>query len=196
MLFVIAYDIKSFSTTIHSVLILSPILFYSCFPFKVVSFRISKLQGTVSYAAVLHDGCRFSASNIEIVLEPIDADEVNRGDRVGKPKTEHDHKKKPDSLYKKTEESLTRKREEDKHTNKKGQTEEGQEGLQFLANWIEVVLARLEVSVQDVFVTIQDTKVSQTSFMLHLSQATFFNTNPKMFGSRSVVAFTSVLSVH
>ena len=146
------------------------------------------MQGTVSYAAVLHDGCRFSASNIEIVLEPLEADEVNRGDGAGKPKTEHDHKKKLDSLYKKTEESLTRKREEDKHTNKKGQTEEGQEGLQFLANWIEVVLARLEVSVQDVFVTIQDTKVSQTSFMLHLSQATFFNTNPKMFGSRSVVA--------
>ena len=150
------------------------------------------MQGTVSYAAVLHDGCRFSASNIEIVLEPIEADEVNRGDGVGKPKTEHDHKKKLDSLYMKTEESLTRKREEDKYTNKKGQTEEGQEGLQFLANWIEVVLARLEVSVQDVFVTIQDTKVSQTSFMLHLSQATFFNTNPKMFGSRSVVAITSV----
>ena len=157
----------------------------------MVSFGISKLQGTVSYAAVLHDGCRFSASNIEIVLEPIETDECNRGVDVGKAKTEHDQKKKLDSLYEKTEESFRRKKEEDRHSNKKGQTEEGQEGLNFLANWIEVVLARLEVSVQDVFVTIQDRKVSQTSFMLHLSQATFFNTNPKMFGSRLVSVFTS-----
>ena len=159
--------------------------FYSCLPFKVVSFGITKLQGTVSYAAVLHDGCRFSASNIEIVLEPLEANEVNREDDVSKAKTERDQKKKVDSLYEKTEESLTRKKNEDRHINKKGQTEEGQEGLNFLANWIEVVLARLEVSVRDVFVTIQDRKVSQTSFMLHLSQATFFNTNPKMIGSRS-----------
>ena len=152
----------------------------------MVSFGISKLQGTISYAAVLHDGCRFKANNIEIILEPVELDTSTKKEKDEKSKRANnsDAVAFPDVLNKKTEENINKKK--DRVSDKKVQSEEGQEGLNFLANWIEVVLARLEVSVEDVFVTIRDTKVSKTSFTLHLSQATFFNTNPRMIDDRSV----------
>ena len=152
--------------------------------FKVVSFGISKLQGTISYAAVLHDGCRFKANNIEIIIEPVELDTAAKKEKDDKSRTDRNFEvgTVPDLLNKKTEENNNRKK--DRVADKKVQSEEGQEGLNFLANWIEVVLARLEVSVEDVFVTIRDTKVSKTSFTLHLSQATFFNTNPRMVDDR------------
>lgn len=150
----------------------------------MVSFGISKLQGTISYAAVLHDGCRFKANNIEIILEPVELDLSTKKEKDEKSKRESDFDGGfPDVLNKKTEENSNKKK--DRVSDKKVQSEEGQEGLNFLANWIEVVLARLEVSVEDVFVTIRDTKISKTSFTLHLSKATFFNTNPRMVDDRS-----------
>lgn len=149
----------------------------------MVSFGISKLQGTISYAAVLHDGCRFKANNIEIILEPVELDLSTKKDKDEMSKRESNFDGGfPDVLNKKTEENLDKK--QDRVGDKKVQSEEGQEGLNFLANWIEVVLARLEVSVEDVFVTIRDTKISKTSFTLHLSKATFYNTNPKMVDDR------------
>jgi hypothetical protein len=151
----------------------------------VVSFGISKLQGTISYAAVLHDGCRFKANNIEIILEPVELDASTKKETNEKSKRESNFDGAfPDVLNKKTEENVNRKK--DRVGDKKVQSEEGQEGLNFLANWIEVVLARLEVSVEDVFVIIRDSKMSKTSFTMHLSQATFFNTNPRMLDDRSV----------
>jgi hypothetical protein len=151
----------------------------------VVSFGISKLQGTISYAAVLHDGCRFKANNIEIILEPVELDASTKKEKDERLKRDNNFDGGfPDVLNKKTEENVNKKK--NRVGDKKVQSEEGQEGLNFLANWIEVVLARLEVSVEDVFVTIRDTKVSRTSFTLHLSQATFFNTNPRMVDDRSV----------
>lgn len=154
----------------------------------MVSFCISKLQGTLSYAAVLHDGCRFKANNIEIILEPTETDETKRenGSAKGKDGTAKTEIKKlnkhSDALDKRSEKSFAVKKELQK--NIKEHTEEGQEGLNFLANWIEVVLDRLEISVEDVYLVIRDPKVSNTSFTLHLSKATFFNTNPRLLDSR------------
>jgi hypothetical protein len=161
----------------------------------VVSFGISKLQGTISYAAVLHDGCRFKANNIEIILEPVELDTSTKKEKDERSKrgNNSDAVAFPDVLNKKTEENINKKK--DRVSDKKVQSEEGQEGLNFLANWIEVVLARLEVSVEDVFVTIRDTKVSKTSFTLHLSQATFFNTNPRMIDDRSVFLCIYILLI-
>ena len=154
----------------------------------MVSFGIEKLQGTLSYAAVLHDGCRFSANNIEIILEPITPTENNKNDKNDK-KSEKDKNDKSEksgklseSLYDKSRESLMKEKVTTK--NIPGKSEEGQEGLTFIANWIEVVLARLEIYVENLNIIVNDFKVSKTSLKMHLQQATFYNTNPKMLGNR------------
>lgn len=148
------------------------------------------MQGKLSYAAVLHDGCRFKANNIEIILEPTEIDEAKKEHVSGKGedrsiKTETKKLDKlSDELHFRKDKNFSGKN--DIPMNVKGRTEEGQEGLNFLANWIEVVLDRLEISVEDVFLVIRDSKVSNTSFTLHLSEATFFNTNPRLLDSRLV----------
>jgi hypothetical protein len=145
----------------------------------VVSFSISQLKGTLSYAAVLHDGCRFNANNIEIILEPVEALSPRK-------KKDKESKKKEDvqvdlsqSLYDRSRESLLKEKEKASR-----QSEEGQEGLTFIANWIEVVLARLQVTVEDLHIVINDPRSTQLSLRMHLSQATFFNTNPRMLDNR------------
>ena len=63
-------------------------------------------------------------------------------------------------------------------------SDEGQEGLNFIANWIEVVLARLEIHIDNVNVIINDHEVSKTALRMHLSKAVFYNTNPRSVSSR------------
>lgn len=120
-------------------------------------------------------------------MEPTEIDETKRehGSGKGEDRTMKSEIKKldklSDDLQFRKEKNLAK---NDFQKNVKGRTDEGQEGLNFLANWIEVVLDRLEISVEDVYLVIRDSKVSNTSFTLHLSKATFFNTNPRLLDSR------------
>jgi hypothetical protein len=63
------------------------------------------------------------------------------------------------------------------------QADEGQDGLNFIANWIEIVLERLEVVVENLIIIIQD-PVSKTSLKINLNKATFYNTNPRLLDNR------------
>ena len=156
----------------------------------MVSFSISRLQGILSYAAVLHDGCKFRADNIDIILEPVSPSENTKSDK----KISKDDSSK--AGYKnKNEENLSRSlvdRSRESFMSGKGvhaknvpeKSDEGQEGLNFIANWIEVVLARLEIHVENLNIIINDNEISKASLRVHLKEATFFNTNPKMLSNR------------
>lgn len=159
-----------------------------------MSFKISELRATISYAAVLHDGCKFTGKNIVITIEPNVIASVDKTDNNNS-SNRSDSNDKNNVLYEKTKENLikydkkmknspanaaastTNNSNTNSSTNKQ-QSEEGQQGLTFIANWIEVVLERLEICVEDLYIIIND-PTSKTSLKFHLSTATFYNTNPR-----------------
>ena len=169
---------------------LNQFFLHSDLPFRVVSFSISSLQGTLSYAAVLHDGCKFRANNIDIILEPVSLSETNKSDK----KINKDDLKRA-GFKSENGENLSRSvidRSRESFMSGKGvhasnvpeKSDEGQEGLNFIANWIEVVLARLEIHVENLNIIVNDIEISKSSLRILLKQATFFNTNPKMLSNR------------
>jgi N-terminal region of Chorein or VPS13 len=178
-------------------------------PFRLSSFVIPSLEVVISYTSVLHDGCRFRASHIEILLES------------GSPRTS--------KLEKKS--NLDNDIEEDEAVNILGvsiatpaaaanftapsnvsglpASAEGEEGLNFIANWIEVVLARLQVSVENVKIRLNGSTPSSSTSAVHatatatvaapapfmeiqLSKATFYNTNPRTMSYREGTVASSV----
>lgn len=146
-------------------------------PFKIVSFNISELQGTISYAAILHDGCKFVGKDIEIIIEPfvsLKKDNINL--KVDK--------KDAYNLIGKSEESFMKTINTDGFSVQ--QADEGQDGLNFIANWIEIVLERLEVVVENLIIIIND-PVSKTSIKINLNKATFYNTNPRLLDNRYTI---------
>ena len=129
----------------------------SASPFKLVSFTIAKLEVVISYVAVLHDGCRFRASGVEIILEPCSSpSSAVSTERKKDPTTTPENKVVSPTISNPT---ISGKKEHSQSSNNTSgpvlQSEEGQQGLDFIANWIEVVLARLEVSVEDVRMVIR-----------------------------------------
>ena len=216
-------------------------------PFKLVSFTIAKLEVTISYVAVLHDGCRFRASGVEVVMEPSaptatpssssgsgQSDPHGRkaacNNRENMPSERHTHTPNEPPTAPSSTAAL--------------QSEEGQEGLNFIANWIEVVLSRLEVTVDDVRVILKgharpagghpdghrassssgntsnssgssnssnsnsrsssdrniggssrtdpDPEPPGVSLLFVLSQATFFNSNPRLPSNRASTVASSM----
>ena len=123
-------------------------------PFKLVSFTIAKLEVVISYVAVLHDGCRFRASGVEIIMEPSSSPSSSVCTEQDMDPTT------PTTVSPNTSKPTTTSRKEHSQSSSTTsgpvlQSEEGQQGLDFIANWIEVVLARLEVSVEDVRVVVR-----------------------------------------
>jgi hypothetical protein len=146
---------------------------HSDLPFKIVSFNISELQGTISYAAILHDGCKFVGKDIEIVIEPLLSLKKDNNDG----KADKIHK----DLIGESEDSFMKTINTDGFSVQ--QSEEGQDGLNFIANWIEIVLERLEVIVENLVIIIND-PVSKISLKINLNKATFYNTNPRHIDNR------------
>lgn len=145
-----------------------------------------ELQGTISYAAILHDGCKFVGKDIEIIIEPLVSQKKDNNDitkstkgQVSKEGTDGIKTDQKDikSLIEKSEESFIKTINTDGFSVQ--QSEEGQDGLNFIANWIEIVLERLEITVENLTIIIND-PTSKTSLKIDLNKATFYNTNPRL----------------
>ena len=170
--------------------------YFSSLPFKLCSFRISKLEVVISYVSLLYDGCRFQANDIEIILEPNNTISKNVSSTNN---TNIDDKTKvfTSSLGDKIK-SINQSAVQDSVS---PLSNDGIEGMNFIANWIEIVLARLEVTVENLNIIIRkpDQLVSKPKksslnnnnkqvdnkedtypigIKFHLSKASFFNTIP------------------
>jgi len=58
-----------------------------------------------------------------------------------------------------------------------GKSVEGQEGLKFIANWIEVIILRLKVNVQNLSVYISDND-NNNSICVTIPNIEYYNTHP------------------
>jgi hypothetical protein len=105
-------------------------------PIKIVSLTVSELEVHLSYKTLLTDSCRFVVDKVDIVIAP----------------NELYVKSKASSQPKTTEE---RSGEVPAPPVPEQTSMEGQKGLSFIAHWIEVVVARLQVQVNSVNVTFQ-----------------------------------------
>jgi len=117
--------------------------FLELLPVKIVSISISKLDVHLSYKTLLTDSCRLVVEKLDIVLAPNEVyykakgspSVVKKEGSAVDPETETNRTKRPDP------------------TSTEYTSQDGQQSLSFIANWIEVVVARLQVQLGDVNVT-------------------------------------------
>jgi len=118
--------------------------FLELLPVKIVSISISELEVYLSYKTLLTDSCRFVVDKLDIVLAPNELYYKTRGNpssnkkEAGGVEVEPEAPSSPENAAPSSTE----------HT-----SEDGQQSLSFIANWIEVVVARLQVQLGEVNVT-------------------------------------------
>ena len=117
--------------------------FLELLPVKIVSISISKLDVHLSYKTLLTDSCRFVVEKLDIVLAP---NEVYYKAKGSPPVV-----KKEGSIAEPDTETNRTKHSEP--TSTEYTSPDGQQSLSFIANWIEVVVARLQVQLGDVNIT-------------------------------------------
>lgn len=179
-------------------------------PFQIVSAEVSELQATVSYDTMLADGCNLIAKGCKIVFAPIEPPPATRGHQKH-PASSNASKAsstKPDTPPNVTDQP------------RQGRTSsEGEDPLLFIAQWIEVVIARLKCTVEDlevIFVShpqlakkfssktpLSDSSVKKKHYQPAVAAASvhflfdtiaFHNTHPKMLQqdfNASTIASTS-----
>eukprot|EP01032_Pedospumella_encystans_P008179 gene8179-9738_t len=117
--------------------------FLELLPVKIVSISISKLDVHLSYKTLLTDSCRFVVEKLDIVLAPNEVyyeakgspSVVKKEGSIAEPDTE------------------TNRTKHSEPTSTEYTSQDGQQSLSFIANWIEVVVARLQVQLGDVNIT-------------------------------------------
>ncbi|KAJ1404574.1 hypothetical protein B484DRAFT_404722 [Ochromonadaceae sp. CCMP2298] len=163
--------------------------FFKDLPVKVVSLHVSELQVHISYRTLLTDSCRFVIDCVTVELAP--------SDRAPDSPTPSDAPA-PTPLSAPVPAPNT--------------SDEGQKGLSFIANWVEVVVARLQVQVGKVSVrlkmpqaqTLTLAKASKTvrsaqqpthDILLTLTDIQYFNDDPRVYStSESAVALSTKLT--
>ena len=171
-------------------------------PFRIVCAEVADLEATISYNTLLADGCNLTARGCKIVFAPIESQQTSNG-----------HSRHPASS-KRTETHSTAVNESESYSGKDDPGRE-EDPLLFIAQWIEVVIARLQCTVEDLEIIF----ASHSQLANHLSNKmesssnkrrksmpeaasvhftfdtlSFFNTHPKMLQSdfsSSTIASTS-----
>ena len=146
-------------------------------PITVVSATVRELHALISYSTILTDGCTFTGHGVRIILAP------NTRIHHPKPKAATSATGEEASIVPPTD------LEED-HI------------LTYLAQWIEVVIARLQLKFEDVTIEIRDSgeeAAATTGMLLQFPRAVFYNTHPQQMREStadSVSAAASMYATH
>jgi hypothetical protein len=134
-------------------------------PFQLVDAEISELRASISYNTLLSDGCNLTCSGIKFIIAP-------------KPP----EAPKPDLFP--PSERLSETDLLSASTRDLGQLEEqlADDSVGFIAQWIEVIIARLKVSVEDLHVILLSNTSGKPCPSLHLTLSTleFYNSHPRL----------------
>ena len=182
-------------------------------PFQIVSAEVAELQATISYDTLLADGCNLTVRGCKVVFTPVDPPSASSSTSAA------GHKKHPaSSNSSKAPSSFTPETERSDPSRHSGGEED--DPLLFIAQWIEVVIARLQCTVEDLEVILVSHAQLASQFSgkggsplpAHARQASaeeaaaaasvhflfdtisFYNTHPKMLqadGNSSTLASTS-----
>jgi len=177
-------------------------------PFQIVSAEVAELQATISYDTLLADGCNLTAKGCRIVFAPVEPPPARRG-----------HQKHPasSSSSKSSSTKSPSSVETDQPPVPPQRESSGSGGdedpLLFIAQWIEVVIARLKCTVEDLEVILVShpqlarkfsgkddserhvhTGPAAASVHFVFDTISFYNTHPKMLQqdcNASTIASTS-----
>lgn len=113
--------------------------FFGNLAFKLVSLTVDELKVHLSYKTLLTDSCRFVVDNVEAVFQP--------NETLSKPKADNSNfNDRNTEIIDENEVSVGVYEEDYTYSS----SEDGQKGLSFIAHWIEVIVARLQVSVNNI----------------------------------------------
>jgi hypothetical protein len=149
------------------------------------SAKINVVRAYLSFSSLLTEGCRFEIDNIHIVLQP-NPNMIN--------------KSKHGSTYKQsTSINPSLKCQTGEQAEESFASEEGREGLHLIANWIEVIIAKLQVLIKSVTIDVH-TSLSledSPSLSLRFENLLFFNTDPQTpAGQSSSMDISSLLTTN
>jgi hypothetical protein len=148
--------------------------FFADAPVKLVSVKIEELEVHVAYKTLLTESCRFVVSQAEVVFEP----------NSGKSET------KTTNSTKGVESSDQNESDDGPLSDNDAVSEDSQKGLSFIAHWIEIVVARLQVTFVDTCILMkcgsaiqkQHGKDSSSTFIkVMIKNIMYFNTDPQSF---------------
>lgn len=126
------------------------------FPFELVNLSVNSLEAHISYFNILTESCKFQAEDVEVVLKPkffsLSSDNSSRCEE--EPSTMNT------TSAEKTEEDLL--------------SVEGEKGLKFIAHWIEAILTRLRITVNNIVVKVQNQSGS-AEICIRLSTIEYLN---------------------
>jgi hypothetical protein len=154
------------------------ILQASKLPFKITKATLDSLEVKLSYTLLLAEGCQIAAKGLRVVVEPLQLQATS-----GKERSSSSSDDKDDT----TNEAAI----ENNYSN------DDSGGLEFIARWIEIIVASLQFHVEDVVIILQDS-FSGLNKEIHFSfkKISFYNTHPQAIRhSTDTSASLSVKSV-
>lgn len=162
-------------------------------PLRVVEAEVGELQASISYDAILSDGCNVTCKGLVVTLAPSSASMS--------PPAPHPRSTNSKTTKNEKEESQHTLPKEDKHSTPSGISSEednvSEDSLGFIAQWIEVIIARLRVTVEDLHIILLDSpSVETSSAAIHIEfrNFTFFNSHPRLVQeSGSSIMATSMM---
>lgn len=132
-------------------------------PFQLVEAEILELQASISYNTLLSDGCNLKCRGIKFIVtsrtpsskkeQPLSTDGVYDSDNLSS-----------STHFGEFEEKLT------------------DDSVGFIAQWIEVIIARLTVSVENLHIIFLSSVMERPTTSLHLtlSSLEFYNSHPRL----------------
>lgn len=134
-------------------------------PVRAKVLKVNQIEVFLSYTSMLTESCTFTIDTLDIILEPNDTWQPDSSSPVKTTSSSNEANANTRSPER-TEEDLS---------------EEGHQGLSFIANWIEVIIAKLKASVNHVNIYLE-TK-SGPSLQLSLHHISYLNNDPQVFGA-------------
>lgn len=148
-------------------------------PLKITEATLENLEAKLSYTLLLAEGCQVTAKGLRIVIEPLHVQATSSSNKESK------------AFHTEKEEDKAEATVENNYSN------DDSGGLEFIARWIEIIVASLQFHIEDVVVIFRDS-LSSIKREIHFSfrKISFFNTHPQtMRNSTDTSASLSVKSV-
>lgn len=138
-------------------------------PIRIRSCSVKSIIAKFSYTSILEDGVSFDVSGVEVELEP-----YTRTDCNSTP---------PAPSSSSTGNNRSSKKDRPSPQEASSMKEAEVEGLKFLANWVEIIIAKLKVGVTDVNIYLFDSTEMQAKstavLLVTLGSVNFFNSHPR-----------------
>ncbi len=155
--------------------------YFQLLPFRLVSCTVTELEVHVAYQTILTESCKFTVNGakIEFELNASSSTTMENGAVLSTAET-------GTSSVSVVDDNVS---------------EDSQKGLSFIAHWIEIVVARLQITLKNTSIVFRATQDSlslprrDTELQVNVSLVEYFNTDPSIFSSEeSSVAMSARLA--